>query len=769
MHLANLHIEVPKNMNKILARILLYLFLAVLPVAVGFQVYSSFGTFTSLRDASLFYIQRLAVEKAQSLSEELGKSAFLALTAADSLSLVHDSGLAERGYPPRLLEAVMDRGTGLFAAWAFFEPNAWDHRDAAFRRNPDYGETGGFSPWVYRAEGGLKTEVAFWGEESYSSDYYALAREARRPVVLEPYPDDSDARTLMTTVAVPLIDPKGSFYGVVGVDLSLAKLSERITEGASTAKGGWVALISPKGAILGHSNPSLVSTAFESAEGARNAALILSPEAGAGSAQDTIDTAAPPVAGGFLERLVRPAKLPSFVSTVSGTRCYATVADVDLAGLSTWRLVIAVPVAQAEKAADDALTLAIIMVALLVLLLGASSILVARSVSTPVKGIARAYGRMANGDFSGRIPARRKDELGDLARGYNEVGQAVSEILRSVRLSTQELEKEARDLMRATSETEESTARIAAATAELKELAARQDERVKTSSKGIQEISGDVLGLHAQVDEQWKAIGHSRESVEALVGRITASGHAMEGMQAAFDQLHAAAEGGTATVAGVRELSEDVLRKSGSLAEASDVIFAIAERTNLLAMNAAIEAAHAGEAGKGFAVVADEVRTLAESTAERSEEVQKTLSEVNEAVAAMRRRADEAESAFARMRGLIGDAGTLERTMRDSLAGEKEESDRVVGELDRMESISRRVRAGADLIRKASGSIGQGIADIEASGAELRALSGEVEAQAEGLNKVSSRLREGAVQNGELAARVKAHAARFVIAEEDGD
>jgi methyl-accepting chemotaxis protein len=420
---------------------------------------------------------------------------------------------------------------------------------------------------------------------------------------------------------------------------------------------------------------------------------------------------------------------------------------------------------RAEEAANAAAAGMAGGVGALFLLLLLSSLVVSRAITKPVTAIAEAYGRMAEGDFSRRVSSARRDEIGKLAEGFNEVGASVSEIVRAVRASTRELEDEARDLLRATGETEQAISRIAAATTQLRELAERQDERVRSSSKAILGIGEDVGGLHAQVDEQWQAIEHSRKSVEALSERITASGRAMEGMETAFAELQAAADGGASTIAGVRELSEEVLRKSGRLAEASDVISAIAERTNLLAMNAAIEAAHAGEAGKGFAVVADEVRTLAESTTERSGEVQETLREVNEVVAAMRDRADDAESAFGKMRLLIEEAAGLEETMRLSVAEERSEGDRVIGELDHMESISRRVRNGAEAIRKGSRSIGEGITDIERSGAELRELSGGVDAEAESLSAVAAQLRAGAERNGRLAASVRDETARFTVTE----
>ncbi|MBL8968806.1 MAG: methyl-accepting chemotaxis protein [Spirochaetaceae bacterium] len=746
-------------MKKLRTRIILLLFVSVLPVVIGFQAFSAIGNWAALRQASLYYIQRLAAERALELSSGLSLAAHAAVSLADSISNARAAGAAGRDFPQRLFASALGRDPSLFAAWAFFEPNAWDGRDASHRKAPGYDETGGYSPWVWRKGGELVTELTYWGEGSYLNPYYTGPKQAGKTVVIDPYVDDSEEKTLMTTISSPLFDASGAFYGDVGVDVSLAELSARAATGLVSSGGGWVALVSALGTVVAHSDPSLVAKTLQELEGPENAARLLPSTTGA----DAVTAAT--ASSGRWETSGEFAEPTRFASRSAGTTCFASSAPVSIGGLEQWRLIFAVPVARAEEAANKAGLLLGGNVLALVVLLFLAALFVARTITKPVGAIAEAYERMADGDFSGTLEVKRRDELGSLAEGFNEVGASVSEIVRAVRRSTRELEDEAGDLLRATAETEEAIVRIAGATEELRSLAERQDDRVRTASTAIKEIGGDVAGLHAQVDEQWQAIERSRESVTALAGRIAESGRAMKGMEEVFSELQDAVEGGAATIAGVRELSEEVLRKSESLAEASDVISSIADRTNLLAMNAAIEAAHAGEAGKGFAVVADEVRTLAESTTERSGQVQETLREVNDAVAAMRSRADRAESAFGSMRGLIADTAKLETLVRESMDREIADGERVVGELDRMGVISRRVRTGAEAIRKESESIGLSVEDIERNGVALRGLSAEVGSEAEGLKSVAGKLRNGAESNGDLAASVKEEAARFIVAE----
>ncbi|HOX16955.1 MAG TPA: methyl-accepting chemotaxis protein [Spirochaetales bacterium] len=748
-------------MKKFRTRILLFMFGAILPAVLAFQAVSAWSSWRSLREASIYYFQRLASERAAELSHELSAAVSTAIQISDALMQAREAGLAERNFPPALFRSALERDDYFYAAWALFLPDAWDGMDAAYVGAEGYDETGGFSPWLYRDEsGGLAEELLYWGEDYYEEDYFREAILAQRPVVLEPYLDDDYAETLMTTISVPLLDPYGTAYGVFGLDIDLATLSERLGSGeGANVQTSWSALVSPEGMILGHTDPTLVAKPFAEIEGEGASALL--------EAADALSAATS--AAGSWDRSSKVAEPVAFLSGLTGSRSYAAVATVDIAGFANWRLVTAVPVVLAEQAANEAaIGMATTALALVLLLLGAT-LFTARAVTRPVTSVAMAFARMADGDFSGRLESRRQDEIGALIGGYNEVGAAVSDIVRSVRASVAKLESGAHDLAQATGATEKTIGRIAATTTRLRELAEAQDERLRSSAEAVIGIGGDADGLTTLVAEQAKALERSRSSIDAFSERLESSGAMIAGMDQAFGELRTSSEAGSATISGVRELSEDVLRKSGSLGEASEVIASIASQTNLLAMNAAIEAAHAGDAGRGFAVVADEIRKLAESTAERSKEIQAILAQVNEAVEAMRERSGDADTSFGHVRALIDRVGALESGIREAMVAETEEGRRLVVELERMGELSTKVNEGANGIRLANREVSESVSGLGRSSAVLRQLSAAVDKETEGLRSIATQLRAEADRTGELAAGVKGATERFVIdAPEDG-
>jgi len=746
-------------MTKLRTRIFLFLFLAVVPAVALFQAWGTLSTWRSLRDASVFFFQRLATERAAELSSELSSAARSAIFLADALTETNRAGTPDRIYPQALFYRFLERNPGYFGVWAHFEPDAWDGRDEAFTDAEGFDETGGYSPWVYRDGEKLQTELAYWGEEYYEYPYYAKAVEAGSAVVMEPYKDEDEAGTLMTTISVPMFKADGTLFGVVGTDIGLEYLSG-IVDGIVAGGTGWAALVSRQGTVLAHSNPELVLSAFKDSYGEATAQSIL--------AMGDAETDGLSAASGAEGEWSSPATgiEPIQISPAEGGAGQLVISvPVDVGGLEVWRLVTAISMSEITAPADSAAWNQAILAAILISLLLISSIIVAAMITRPVTRLAQTFGRMAQGNFSEVIASNRKDEIGALNAGCNAVGESVSAIIRTLRDSTAELEVDAKSLLDATGRTESSVAAISGRIAQMKELVSDEDERLKASSTALAHIIEKVTDLSSLADEQAKAILGSRASVDTLASRISASAEAMDTMSNAFSELTVASDAGSETIAQVRELSDDVLKKSESLSEASDVITNIAGQTNLLAMNAAIEAAHAGDAGKGFAVVADEIRKLAESTADRSGEIDRTLVDVKATITAMRGQSGAAETSFSRMRDLIRDAGVLEERIRAAMADERNESIQVISGLDTMSVLSERVRDGAGGIRKASAAIAGDVGNINGLSARVSGLAGEVVAEADGLASVSALLGKGAARNSEQAARAMVNAERFTIRE----
>jgi methyl-accepting chemotaxis protein len=235
-------------------------------------------------------------------------------------------------------------------------------------------------------------------------------------------------------------------------------------------------------------------------------------------------------------------------------------------------------------------------------------------------------------DLSREIPVSKKDEVGILAENFNAVIRKLRSTMDSIKESSSQLADTGKELLSKTEAAIGAFDNAACAIEEINKQTKEQNDFTTKVSDGIKTTGAEIKRLGERQQEQTAAIRQSSASMEEMTSNISAIDASLTHITEKYADLVKVTESG-------QKLQNDVVRQiqiiaghSKGLNAANETISEIAQQTNLLAMNAAIEAAHAGEAGKGFAVVAGEIRTLAENSAKQSNAINLLLTNITEAI-----------------------------------------------------------------------------------------------------------------------------------------
>lgn len=340
----------------------------------------------------------------------------------------------------------------------------------------------------------------------------------------------------------------------------------------------------------------------------------------------------------------------------------------------------------------------------LAVLIGVLSVLIiSRQIIIPLRNAVRAVQQVADGDLSQDLHSDRKDELGALQNGLHAMSQNLRRVVGQISSSALQLAASASQLASVTSQTR---AGIDSQRSETDMVATAMNEMSAT----VQEVAR-----------------HSEDAASAARNANIEASKALDISHSAISNIEVLSTGILASALSMERLQQESNRIGGIL----DVIKAVAEQTNLLALNAAIEAARAGEAGRGFAVVADEVRNLAQRTQQSSSEIEQLITELqdiaNESSATMQASVEQTHASVAGVRdaGAVLDVITHQisniQQMNELIATATEEQSAVSEEINM--SVTR-VRGAAEESATASAEIASATIDLEKLSRELTALIG---------------------------------------------
>ncbi len=339
-----------------------------------------------------------------------------------------------------------------------------------------------------------------------------------------------------------------------------------------------------------------------------------------------------------------------------------------------------------------------ITIGIAALVLGLSFILwLAHLIMQPIEQIMLLLKDISEGagDITQRLGISRTDELGQLAGYFDRTFEKIQAAIQGVKTTTLDMQEAGTQLSNNMHITVSATENIAENILNVRSQVLQRISEIQAVSATVTQLVQSIDTLKATIDTQAKTVGQSSDAVTDMVANIHNVDSILEkhsgDLHALEHESGAAREALEQAAVTTRKISE----ASEGLIDASAVIQHIASQTNLLAMNAAIEAAHAGETGKGFAVVADEIRKLAEEAGTQGKTISSVLKDLKTEIDTVVNETQNVHQRFQTIFQLTGEVKTQEAMMKSAMHEHNAEAEQVLQAMNDMKKMTETVSSGA--------------------------------------------------------------------------
>jgi methyl-accepting chemotaxis protein len=381
------------------------------------------------------------------------------------------------------------------------------------------------------------------------------------------------------------------------------------------------------------------------------------------------------------------------------------------------------------------------------------------TVSETLKDIAEG-----EGDLTRNITVNSKDEIGDLANYFNKTLKKIKNLVISIKKEAVHLSDTGNDLVSNMTQTASSANQITANIQSMKGRVMNQSASVTETNATMQQVVTNINKLNGHVENQSDTVSQSSSAIEEMVANIHSVTNTLISNSDNVKALREASEAGRASLQGVAADIQEVSRKSDGLLEINAVMENIASQTNLLSMNAAIEAAHAEEAGKGFAVVADEIRKLAESSGEQSKTIGTVLKDIKESFDRIGSSTENVLTKFGAIDTTVKIVAEQEEQIRNAMEEQGTGSQQLLMGTSNLNEITRHVKSGSNEMLEGSKEVMHEGKNLEMVTQEITGSMNEMATGVEQINLAINHVNEISAKNRKGIETLMMEVSRFKVA-----